>query len=210
MDSNLSLQPTAGGSPQRTNTDWQRVIDRDTKTLMDLYKDAYYFARQHIALNGCKSGRVSTEAKDVTQEAFARFFSKSLEVERAKGASPDSLVIGIIRNVWYDRLRQRSKESRIFKFSVLKLTDRAEDVELATKEKLTADLIQGVAFSALENTLKAKCRILIDRIYFEGITREEIAVEQGLTYDAVKQKVNRCRKALLDIINERLKRQDPG
>ncbi len=167
----------------------QALKKHDSDAVESLYRECWPIVKNHIMSN---SGSLH-EAEDLYQEAFLVFWDKTKQADffLFSGASLQSFLIQIAKNLWLHHLRENRKmQTQVME----EFPELAEEVVLEEK-----DLIQ--ATWAVFRTLGEKCRQILKAFYFEKKSMEEIAQEMDLTPQTARNSKYRCIKEMKSKLN---------
>lgn len=158
-----------------------RVAARDTAGLELLY-DRYSTMVYSLAL---RIVRNTTDAEDVTQEAFAQVWSQASRFDPERGAVPAWLAV-ITRSRALDRLRRvESRGAAAASDEGLEaIPDPSPSVEM-----MAASAEQVVAAREALAALPADQRTALELAYYEGLTQAEIATRTSTPLGTVKTRV---------------------
>lgn len=125
-------------------------------------------------------------AEEVLQEAFVSIWSKAGRYDPAKG-SPLTWMASIVRNRALDRLRARRPEQPIDE------EERAAEWADPAPSPLDAALQSADARALWEcmKILEEGPRDAILRVYYEGLTHQELAARTGIALGTIKSWVRR-------------------
>ena len=166
--------------------------NQDPKAFEQLY-DQYSGALLGIIVSITGNGET---AKDVLQETFVKVWRYIHKYDETKGRL-FTWLLNIARNTAIDHLR--NSETKIAKG---KLTSEKK-TENAMENKMGFTVINTDIIGLVEvvNKLPDDQRIVIDKAYFEGLTREEIAEELNLPVGTVKTRLRSALIRLREILN---------
>jgi len=155
-------------------------------------KAAFEYLYDHYApaLYGIIMKIVKDEQKaaDVMQDAFLKIW-KSINGYNAERGTLFTWILNIARNTAIDRLRLDVKMAKSVNWDQVK----------------EADLTQGVIFNPIPSTIDIRAivqrllpekSLLIDLVYFQGYTHEEVSAKLSIPLGTVK---SRIRKALSEL-----------
>jgi RNA polymerase sigma-70 factor (ECF subfamily) len=137
----------------------------------------------------CKIVRSDEFASDVMQDSFVKIW-KNIANYDVKKSTLFTWMLNITRNTAIDFIR--SKNYRVSKENQ-NIEDSVNIIERKTSNTQKEDLI-GIKQKAL--SLDEKYSILIDKLYFEGYTQEEVSEELDIPLGTVKTRV---RKAMVEL-----------
>jgi len=128
-------------------------------------------------------------APDVMQDSFVKIWKNIAHYDVQK-STLFTWMLNITRNTAIDFIRSKnyraSKENQ-------NLEDSVNSIELQTSNTQKEDLI-GIKDKAL--SLDEKYSVLIEKLYFEGYTQEEVSEELNIPLGTVKTRV---RKAMIEL-----------
>lgn len=136
------------------------------------------------ALYGIIHRIVGTEelAEDLLQDAYAKIWQNFALYDSDKGKL-FTWMARLVRNLAIDAVKSKdfrnTRKNQEFE-SVVHLVDRETSVESS---------IDGIGLSELVGTLRPEQRIIVDLIYFRGLTHTEAAEELGLPLGTVKTRI---------------------
>ena len=169
---------------------------RDESELVDLLKSKDKAGMEHLyenytdALYGVilKIVRKADVAEDILQETFVKIWNKIESYSSEKGRLY-TWMLNIARNasIDYTRSKEYKKSTKVqsMDFAVHNQTDKRNTIQE-----------DEIGMRELVKNLDPKCKALIDRVYFEGFTQQEVADELGIPLGTVK---TRIRKAIMDL-----------
>ena len=117
-------------------------------------------------------------AEEVLQEVYLRIWQKAKDFDAAR-ASPITWLATIARNRAVDDARRRSMSS---------IEDMPELLEFPSDEDIASDYLALDELRRLHQSLgrlSVQQRAVVELIYFEGLTRDEVASRIGETTGAV-------------------------
>ncbi|MCD6066807.1 MAG: subfamily polymerase sigma-24 subunit [Bacteroidetes bacterium] len=143
--------------------------------LYDNYSDALYGITLKIV-------RGDTDlAHDILQEAFVKIWKNFEKYDRQK-SSLFTWILNITRNHAIDTLR-----SKRYKYEIQNLEDNVRIIETTHTSQTNTDTL-GVK-QAVETLLDPEQQLVIDAIYFNGLTQEEASKELNIPLGTVKTRV---------------------
>jgi len=147
------------------------LLQQQDKKAIDALYDQYSSALYGIVLNIVRSEMV---AQDVLQEAFVKIWSKGVSYDPLKGTL-FTWMLNITRNTAIDK--QRMEETR------------SKNSEKNTPEGFMDLQIDHIGLNTEVGKLEEKYRKVIDLIYFEGYTQEEVTEALNIPLGTVKSRV---------------------
>lgn len=161
-----------------------------------------YFEENYTACiawaTDCLDGDFKQDAEDIVSDSLIEILGADT---RLQPETATTYVFGVIRNNCLDHMktikRQKEIEAENSDEIIAALygpDDAAADpMEILMAEEEFADRIEG-----LSDTLKR----VLQRIYLDGLTPEELAEEEGVARNAIDQRVHNLKKALKGEVNE--------
>jgi RNA polymerase sigma factor (sigma-70 family) len=146
-------------------------------------------------------GLNDAETEDLFQEAIIQLDSIILEGRFRNESSVPTFFIAVVRNKMRDKVKAGGK---LTSFDEIK-NDSSEfnDPEfiLTTQEKTVEAQHRDSILKTLLEKIKADCRQLLSRYYYQGMSMAQIATEQGLANsNQAKKAAFRCRQQLRELI----------
>lgn len=132
-------------------------------------------------------------ANDVLQEAFVKIWKNIQSYDSSKG-SVFTWMLNICRNSAIDEARSKNfkKESQ---------NQNIEDyVSVIDSENKVEMRIDHIGLKDVLNKLRPEHKILIDKIYFEGYTHDEVSKELNIPLGTVKTRVRTAMIHLREIM----------
>jgi RNA polymerase sigma-70 factor (ECF subfamily) len=171
-----------------------RVAAGDAAGLEVLY-DRYATLVYSLAL---RIVRNTSDAEDVTQEAFAQVWTHASRFDPARGALPAWLTV-IARSRALDRLRRASAGTASSGPDPLAaIPDPTPSVEL-----MAASAEQVVAAREALAALPADQRAALELAYYEGLTQAEIAARTSTPLGTVKTRIRTGLQRIRDAMGQR-------
>ena len=135
-------------------------------------------------------------ARDVLQETFVKVWKNIHKYDESKGRL-FTWLLNIARNTAIDHLR--NSETKIAKG---KLTSEKQ-TESALESRMGSVVINTdiIGLKEVVDRLSDEQRIVIEKAYFGGLTREDIAEELGLPVGTVKTRLRSALIRLREILN---------
>lgn len=135
--------------------------------------------------------RTASEAEDLLQETFVRIWTRRASYVADKG-TPFTWMLNIARNLAIDHLRSAHHRT-------LKIHDELEDVGIHDPVAPEGSQADTVDMSNHVDTLPTEQRQIVDLIYYQGYTQQEIADEFGIPLGTVKSRLRLAMKSLRTI-----------
>jgi RNA polymerase sigma-70 factor (ECF subfamily) len=147
------------------------------------------------ALFGVINRIVGSEAiaEDVLQEAFIRIWKNIESYTPAKGALYTWL-LNVCRNAAIDEVRSKAYRKEVQNRN---LEDNVHAVNMKTQ---VTSRVDHIGLNAVVDRLKPEHRSLIDKVYFEGYTQEQVAKELGMPLGTVKTRIRAAMSHLRGIM----------
>jgi len=150
--------------------------DREFEKTVITYKDQLYNYLFWMTGN-------RTEAEDVLQETFLRYYKYGDPVE-----NPKAWLFKVARNVYLKRQRKRSREVSL---ELVEADPVMPGMQIALeREELIRKVREGL------RKLKDHHREVIILRYMEGLSYEEIAAVLGESVGTIKSRLNRAKEKL--------------
>jgi RNA polymerase sigma-70 factor (ECF subfamily) len=168
------------------NTEIEALVQR-LKT-GDQLAFAEMYDRYSGAINGVilRIVRDSEASQDVLQDTFVKVWKNIQSYDSTKG-SFFTWMLNIARNASIDSLRKLKKEAR----TEIQNWDTAVGVEGAVHQN-----INSIGLTALLDKLPDEQRLMIEYIYFNGYTQQEVADELGMPLGTVKTRTRLAMREL--------------
>mgnify|MGYP002399942128 CR=1 FL=1 len=162
----------------------QQLLAGDKQAFSDLY-DRYSEALYGLILNIVAN---EADAENLLQDAFVKIWRNLKLFDPEKGRLFTFLAT-IARRTALDFIRSAFKSNQ----KMIQNTDAAVSIESPNSEMAKIDFI---GLDSLLEKLKPEQREIIDLIYFQGLTQQEVSDELQLPLGTVK---SRCRATLLHL-----------
>lgn len=161
----------------------KRIAGRNRLALSALY-DRYARIIYGLAF---KSLRSVEESEEVVLDVFAQIWSIAERYDVQKGRA-DTWIFTLARSRIIDRLRkiQRINPSRNLSIDTIEIQLQANDVDLF--EEASIKERRRLVIAAMQ-TLPLEQRIIIELVYYQGLTQSQIAAETGLALGTVKTRI---------------------
>ena len=146
------------------------------------------------ALLGMIKRRIENDtiAEDLLQETFIKIWDNRSHYDHSKGRL-FTWMVAIAQNLSIDYLR--SKQNK-FDEKINRTEDIISEIDKTTH---TATQVDHIGLNRVVTNLKEEQRKLIDLVYFEGFTQEEISKKLNLPLGTIKTRV---RSALITLRKE--------
>jgi RNA polymerase sigma-70 factor (ECF subfamily) len=155
--------------------------------LYDNYSDALYGVINRIVLSNEIAG-------DVLQEVFVKIWKNIDNYSREKG-SIFTWMMNISRNAAIDQIRSRQYQNEAQNQSIENFVYDIDKTEQTTSQ------VDHIGLKEVLTKLKPEHKILIDKVYFEGYTHEEISQELDMPLGTVKTRIRAAIQHLRQILN---------
>lgn len=175
----------------------QSLKKKDQKAFEELY-DRYSGALLGVIVSITGNGE---SARDVLQESFVKVWKNIHKYDHTKGRL-FTWLLNIARNTAIDHLR--NSETKIAKG---KLMSDKTDIIIENKMGSVTLNTDIIGIREVVNKLTDDQRIVIEKAYFEGLTREEISEELNLPVGTVKTRLRSALIRLREILN--IKESEP-
>jgi RNA polymerase sigma-70 factor (ECF subfamily) len=170
----------------------RRLQEGDKNAFGELY-DIYASSLYGIV---CKIIRSEETARDLLQDIFIKIWEHIRLYNSGKG-SLFTWMLNIARNTSIDKLRKIKKEGKAEILS----SDNLVSIE---KEQDNTIKTSFLGLKELVGRLSPDQRLIIEYIYFNGYTQQEVADELGIPLGTVKTRtrmaVNELRKVFLNLL----------
>lgn len=142
------------------------------------------------ALFGIVSKIIKEEslAEDVLQDSFIKIWKNIQKFDPTKG-SFFTWMLNISRNTAIDKLRKLKNEGKY------EIQNADSIVDITVGNQINQNTNQ-IGLKDLVNKLAPEHRLMVEYIYFNGFTHQEVSDELGIPLGTVK---TRIRKALIDL-----------
>jgi RNA polymerase sigma factor (sigma-70 family) len=175
-----------------------RLKQRDPSALRELYQQE---ERRAFAL-AYRLLQDSAAAEDAVQDAFTQLWERS-ERLTADGGRVESLLMTIVRRRAVDQVRRRSRtDCPLPDADLLQAVDeRATDLLNRVEEKLTSARVSEALNRAL-TSLPPEQRLVLSRVYVEGMTLNEVAMAESVPLGTVKSRLRLAMTKLAGMLGE--------
>ena len=175
-------------SNEKTLVDALKAEDKQAFSyLYDNYSDALYGVINRIVLSDEIAG-------DVLKEVFVKIWKNIDNYSREKG-SIFTWMMNISRSAAIDQIRSRQYQNEAQNQSI---EDFVYDID---KTEQTNSQVDHIGLKEVLTKLKPEHKILIDKVYFEGYTQEEISQELDMPLGTVKTRIRAAMQHLRQILN---------
>ena len=165
--------------------EWLRRLREDTAAAFEeLYRANFKKIQAYVNQN---SGTLD-DAKDIFQESAIVLYEKSISQDFDLTANPGSYLYRTAANKWLNHLKKRKITTPIDD-QINNLVQSPEENEI--EDKRVYDKKEQLAFKVFEK-IGAKCQQLLEYIYFEKLSHEEIAKRMGYGIKSIKVTKFRC------------------
>ncbi len=157
----------------------------------------YLYDNYSGALYGVIKRVVEAEdiANDVLQEAFVKIWKNIGGYDSSKG-SIFTWMMNICRNTAIDEVRSKNfkKEAQ---------NQNIDDfVSIVDSQNKVEQKVDHIGLKKIVQDLKPEHRILIDKIYFEGYTQDEVSKELEIPLGTVKTRVRAAMTQLREVMSD--------
>ncbi len=157
----------------------------------------YLYDNYSGALYGVIKRVVEAEeiANDVLQEAFVKIWKNIGGYDASKG-SIFTWMMNICRNTAIDEVRSKNfkKEAQ---------NQNIDDfVSIVDNQNKVEQKVDHIGIKKIVQNLKPEHRILIDKIYFEGYTQDEVSKELDIPLGTVKTRVRAAMTHLREVMSD--------
>lgn len=160
------------------------ALQRNERSAFEYLYDHYSGAVYHVI---CKVVREGDLAQDIMQEAFLKIWRNISAYNPEKGRL-FTWMINIARNGAIDALRSEGRKPG--------MDDIQDKINQADRSLNVEHPIVSMDMRSLVEKLKPERRVLVDLIYFQGYTHEEVSEQLNIPLGTVK---SRIRTALQDL-----------
>lgn len=171
----------------------QSLKNQEPKAFEELY-DKYSGALLGVIVSVTGDGEA---ARDVLQESFVKVWKNIEKYDESKGRL-FTWLLNIARNTAIDYLR--SSETKITKG---KLRSEKTDAIIENKMGSVSMNIDTIGIKEVLDKLPDEQKIVIEKAYFGGLTREDIAEELNLPVGTVKTRLRSALIKLREILNSK-------
>ena len=168
----------------------QSLINKDRDAFSYLY-DNY-----HKALYGVIYRIVGEDdlANDVMQEAFVKIWKNIHTYQSSKGAL-FTWLLNICRNLAIDTLRSKEYKNQ------LQNQNLEDNVNKVDNQEQMESKVDHIGLKEVLQKLKPEQKLLIDKVYFEGYTQDEVSKELNIPLGTVKTRIRAAIQHLKGVLN---------
>ncbi|MFI2858225.1 RNA polymerase sigma factor [Paenibacillus sp. JSM ZJ436] len=167
----------------------QRIMEKDSAALEQLYSQyervIYAFAYRIV--------QDEMAAEEVMQELFLRIWNHAERYQSEQGKLT-TWMFAITRNIAIDTLRRKSARS-----AASPVTDEVIHLipdESSSTEQVVESRWLGLKVSEALAELSEEQKIVVDSIYYQGMTQQEVSVQYQIPLGTVKSRVRLAMKQL--------------
>ncbi len=168
----------------------REVHDRQRSALEALY-DKYAKLVFSFAM---KAARDEQQSREIVQLVFTRLWTTTMIYDPDKGKFVNWLIT-VTRNVTIDYIRSQHRQSRLAEIAASGLGYEAETVHDRTEEAALRNIQRQRIRNACRK-LNEKQTQLIDRVYWQGYTLQEIATQNNEPLGTVKSRLHQALKIM--------------
>lgn len=185
----LKKEPLQGMMHISKDKNIQAIINGDSEGLRKIYTDLLPRIRKLILRNGGQE----EDAQDIFQSAILIIYEKALKDDFQLTSSFYTLLYGICRNLWGNRLQKKSFQEVTLPLDIKYKSDQNIEEELERVEE------QDLFWFAFQQ-LGVDCQRLL-RLFFEKEKMERIAQVMGYTsISYAKKKKFMCKEKLIKLV----------
>ncbi len=175
------------------NNTLERLSKGDEKLIDSLYASVYPSIKVYIQSN---NGR-EDDAADIFQRALLQICARYLKTKQVSMDNLEGYVYVTCRNLWLRELKKNKTVSIDKHEAYLQQEDTSDDEAMAAVE---TDRMQ--LFKDCLDKMKGNCKEVLN-LFFARYSHREIAEEMSFSNsDVARQKVFKCKKKLVKIIQE--------
>ncbi|MFB9328282.1 RNA polymerase sigma factor [Paenibacillus aurantiacus] len=180
----------------------RRIAERDSKALEWLY-DRYEQAVYSFAYRFVGDAML---AEEIVQELFMRIWNHAKPFDPSQGKL-STWIFAITRNIAIDQLRR--KQNRTAKQTEdTELFAAIPDERMNPEEEASKNLMAEIVKDAVKE-LNEEQRNVLDWIYFQGLTHQEISAGKGIPLGTVKSRLRLALKQLRTRLGGSERRETP-
>lgn len=135
---------------------------------------------RHVCRGRPPAGAPDLDWEDVAQEAGRRMFAVGLERYRS-GSPVAGYLYAYVKTAYLHLARGASRRLR-----------REEQAEVYEPPSVAPNPETQTVLHDILGRISQECRELLSRLYFDGVTYGELALETGLAESSVRAKASRC------------------
>lgn len=194
LETRQTQQPPGPEIANEMSTYLQTVASERCKA--SFAKIFHYFAPR-VRSYALKQMKSDAQAMELVQETLANVWQKAHLFNAEKG-SPSTWIFTIARNIRYDMLRKQQKRKEDIcsedMWPVL-CEQTASDAEITLDHQVTLEQV-GQLFSGLP----VKQKVVIEAIYVEGKSQQEVADELDIPLGTVKSRTRLALQRLREML----------
>ena len=173
-----------------TESELVSMLKQNNREAFEYLYDHYSSALYGIILKIVKD---QDKAADVMQDAFLKIWKNMGSYNQEKG-SLFTWILNVARNSAIDKLRVEVKTEKVINWDLVKETDLAP-VAIYNPAPATIDL------RAIVEKLLPEKKLLIEMVYFQGYTHEEVSDKLSLPLGTVKSRIRKSLKELREVFD---------
>ncbi len=167
----------------------QRYINAIAEGNDEVVKEIYERYSEKIARFVKKNNGNQEEAKDLFQDALLIIYLQTKREKGLKLTCPfEAYLYTICKFRWINRLQKKSNTE-------VTLPDNFPYIDLSSIEEDIMKRERRALYSKHFQKLGEQCRDIL-QLHFNGTKLKQVAEKYQISYDSIKQKISRCRKAL--------------
>ncbi len=168
----------------------QSLLGKDREAFVYLY-DNY-----QKALYGVIHRIVGEEdlANDILQDAFVKIWKNIDSYQLGKG-SLFTWLLNVCRNLAIDTLRSKDYKNQ------LQNQNLEDNVNKVDRQEQMESKVDHIGLKEVVEKLKPEQKILIDKVYFEGYTHDEVSKELNIPLGTVKTRIRAAIIHLKGVLN---------
>jgi RNA polymerase sigma-70 factor (ECF subfamily) len=167
----------------------ERLYDRYEKTV---YAFAYRFAGEAML------------AEEIVQELFMRIWNHAERYDVSQGKLT-TWMFAITRNIAIDQLRKRQNRTAAQTSESVELDQLADEGE-SPEEQFDRKWV-GEEVKAAVRQLSGDQRQVLELVYYQGFTHQEVSERQGIPLGTVKSRIRLAMKQLKDRLGDLERRE---
>jgi RNA polymerase sigma-70 factor (ECF subfamily) len=161
------------------------LLARDAASFAIIY-DSFSAALYGVILKVVQNEEL---AGDVLQESFVKIWEKSASYDASKGRL-FTWMLNIARNTAIDATR--SKHVKV----ASKIRNIDDNVNMLNRQRNVSQHVESIGVQEIVAKLSPEQKIIIDMMYFQGFSQDEVSKELGIPLGTVK---TRARAALIKL-----------
>ncbi|NNC94750.1 MAG: RNA polymerase sigma factor [Chitinophagales bacterium] len=159
-------------------------IKQGEKEAFEVLYDKYSAALFGVVTKIVRSEEIG---QDVMQEAFVKIWKKIHSYDSSKG-SLFTWMLNISRNTAIDKWRKIKREQKV--------EIQTDESVVGIQNQHTSINIDSIGLKELVDKLTPEQKLVVEYIYFNGYTQQEVSDELGIPLGTVKSRV---RKAVIEL-----------